>query len=153
MKKDSNLSSPARDILPLPPKTALDLKLEIQKVKESRDAIKLDNLQLALPSVCMYTFQNTNKDMSCLDFSDDCRIAAAGFQDSCIKIWSLDGSSLNNPNIALNNNDKDEDPTCKTLVGTVVQYIQQVSVRIISIYFLVLKIKPSGYGPWILTPR
>lgn len=116
-KKDSNLSSPARDILPLPPKTALDLKLEIQKVKESRDAIKLDNLQLALPSVCMYTFQNTNKDMSCLDFSDDCRIAAAGFQDSYIKIWSLDGSSLNNPNIALNNNDKDEDPTCKTLVG------------------------------------
>ncbi|AJP84872.1 Taf5p [Saccharomyces cerevisiae YJM1248] len=116
-KKDSNLSSPARDILPLPPKTALDLKLEIQKVKESRDAIKLDNLQLALPSVCMYTFQNTNKDMSCLNFSDDCRIAAAGFQDSYIKIWSLDGSSLNNPNIALNNNDKDEDPTCKTLVG------------------------------------
>lgn len=120
-KTDSNLYSPARDILPLPPKTALDLKLEIQKVKESRDAIKLDNLQLALPSVCMYTFQNTNKDMSCLDFSDDCRIAAAGFQDSYIKIWSLDGSSLNNPNIMPNINNSDhkdaDDPTCKTLVG------------------------------------
>ncbi|CCC68304.1 hypothetical protein NCAS_0B02200 [Naumovozyma castellii] len=89
-----NLEAPSKDILPLPPKTALDLKLEIQKVKESRDSIKLDNLQAALPSVCMYTFHNTNGGMTSLQFSEDSRLVAAGFQDSYIKLWSLDGSSL-----------------------------------------------------------
>lgn len=93
-KTDPTMESPSRDTLPLPAKTALDLKLEIQKVRESRDAIKLDNLQSAAPSVCMYTFHNTNRDMTCLEFSDDATLAAAGFQDSYIKLWSLDGTPL-----------------------------------------------------------
>ena len=97
------LESPFIDSLPLPPKTALDLKLEIQRVKETRDSIPLGNLQLELPSVCMYTFQNTNREMLSLDFSNDCRLAAAGFQDSYIKIWSLDGSTLENESISKSN--------------------------------------------------
>ncbi|GCF01079.1 transcription initiation factor TFIID subunit 5 [Zygosaccharomyces mellis] len=111
--EDANMESPALDALPLPPKTTLDIKLEVQRVKESRDAIKLDNLQLALPSVCMYTFHNTNRDMTSLEFSDDCRLAAAGFQDSQIKLFSLDGSPLGNkydPELP-------EDATSKTLIG------------------------------------
>ncbi|CDF88298.1 BN860_06788g1_1 [Zygosaccharomyces bailii CLIB 213] len=111
--EDANMESPALDAIPLPPKTTLDIKLEVQKVKESRDAIKLDNSQLALPSVCMYTFHNTNRDMTCLEFSDDCRLAAAGFQDSQIKLFSLDGSPLSNkydPELA-------DDATSKTLIG------------------------------------
>lgn len=88
--------SPTKDSLPLPPKTALDLKIETQKVHEYRNAIRLDCLQTSAPSVCMYTFHNTNRDMTCLEFSDDCRLAAAGFQDSYIKLWSLDGSPLEN---------------------------------------------------------
>ncbi|AET40894.1 chromatin modification protein Ecym_7038 [Eremothecium cymbalariae DBVPG len=88
------MESPTKEMLPLPPKTALDLKLEIQKVRESRDAIKLDNLQTSAPSVCMYTFHNTNRDMTSLQFSEDSRLVAAGFQDSHIKIWSLDGTPL-----------------------------------------------------------
>lgn len=94
LQTNGKLESPSRDSLPLPPKTALDIKLEIQKVKESRDAIKLDNLQVSLPTVCMYTFHNTNRGMTSLEFSDDSRLAAAGFQDSYIKLWTLDGSSL-----------------------------------------------------------
>ncbi|AEY96738.1 FAEL246Cp [Eremothecium gossypii FDAG1] len=88
------MESPLPGALPLPPKTALDLKLEIQKVRESRDAIKMDNLQTSAPSVCMYTFHNTNREMTCLRFSDDSRLVAAGFQDSYIKLWSLDGTPL-----------------------------------------------------------
>ncbi|EDO16888.1 hypothetical protein Kpol_1024p42 [Vanderwaltozyma polyspora DSM 70294] len=90
----SILEPPLVDSLPLPPKNALNLKLEIQKVKETRECVDLSNLRSELPSVCMYTFHNTNREMLSLDFSDDCRLAAAGFQDSYIKIWSLDGSSL-----------------------------------------------------------
>ncbi|SCU94975.1 LANO_0E08856g1_1 [Lachancea nothofagi CBS 11611] len=95
-KQDLFMESPSRDILPLPSKTALDLKLEIQKVRESRDAMRLENLQSSAPSVCMYTFHNTNSEMTSLEFSDDVRLASAGFQDSIIKIWSLDGTPLQN---------------------------------------------------------
>lgn len=112
--QNAMMESPAIDTLPLPLKTTLDIKLEIQKVKESRDAIKLDNLQVALPSVCMYTFHNTNRDMTSLEFSDDCRLAAAGFQDSQIKIFSLDGSSLSN---RYTGKEIPSDATTATLVG------------------------------------
>lgn len=117
--KQIKLESPSRDILPLPPKTSLDIKLEIQKVKESRDAIRLDNLQVSLPTVCMYTFHNTNGGMTSLEFSDDSRLVAAGFQDSFIKIWSLDGSSLVNPRIPSYKRQEMEstDPSTSTLVG------------------------------------
>lgn len=90
----SMMESPPKDALPLPVKTTLDLKIEIQKVRESRDAIQLKNLQSSAPSVCLYTFHNTNGNMTCVEFSDDARFTAAGFQDSTIKVWSLDGSPL-----------------------------------------------------------
>ncbi|CDO95146.1 unnamed protein product [Kluyveromyces dobzhanskii CBS 2104] len=90
----SMMESPAKDSLPLPVKTTLDLKIEIQKVRESRESIQLKNLQTSAPSVCMYTFHNTNGNMTCVEFSDDARMTAAGFQDSTIKIWYLDGSPL-----------------------------------------------------------
>ncbi|CCK68050.1 chromatin modification protein KNAG_0A03700 [Huiozyma naganishii CBS 8797] len=114
-----SMESPPREILPLPPKTTYDIKLEIQKVKESRDAIKMDNLQLALPTVCMYTFHNTNRDMTSLEFSDDSRLAAAGFQDSYIKLWSLDGSSLISNKIPSYKRKEMEttDPATSTLIG------------------------------------
>lgn len=118
--RDAMMESPSITSLPLPSKTSLDIKLEIQKVRESRDAIKLDDLQLALPSVCMYTFHNTDRDMTSLEFSDDCRLAAAGFQDSQIKIFSLDGSSLSNKLGDYNkktNKLLSNDETTSTLIG------------------------------------
>ncbi|GMM58702.1 chromatin modification protein [Maudiozyma humilis] len=118
-KEDESMTSPSNESLPLPPKTSLDLKLEIQKIKESREAIELKNLQVAQPSVCMYTFHNTNRDMISLDFSDDCRLAATGFQDSIIKLWSLDGSSLVTNKIPSYKREEmmKTDPTTSTLVG------------------------------------
>ena len=118
-KDDISMTSPSIDTLPLPPKTSLDLKLEIQKIKESRDSIELGNLQIAQPSVCMYTFHNTNRDMTSLEFSDDCRLAATGFQDSIIKLWSLDGSSLVTNKIPVHKREEmiKTDPTTSVLVG------------------------------------
>lgn len=119
IQADTKLESPSRDALPLPPKTSLDIKLEIQKVKESRDAIKLDNLQVVLPTVCMYTFHNTNRGMTSLEFSDDSRLVAAGFQDSYIKLWSLDGSSLISNRIPSSKRREMElgDPSTSMLIG------------------------------------
>ncbi|CCE65522.1 hypothetical protein TPHA_0L01690 [Tetrapisispora phaffii CBS 4417] len=89
-----DIQSPSIEVLPLPPKNALDLKIEIQKVKEYRDYVPLYDLKTALPSVCMFTFLNTNNEMLSLSYSNDCRLAAAGFKDSYIKVWSLDGTTL-----------------------------------------------------------
>lgn len=113
--------SPARGTLPLPQKTVYDLKRTIQEIQDSRARIRLvsssyshlnnhsnttstDNnsssgrnvyiSQPSLPSVCMYTFHNTNNDLTSLEFHPDSTMVAGGFQDSFIKIWSIDGSPL-----------------------------------------------------------
>jgi transcription initiation factor TFIID subunit 5 len=42
----------------------------------------------------MFTFHNTHDRMICLDFSDDNMLVAAGFEDSYIRVWSLDGQAI-----------------------------------------------------------
>ncbi|OWB70828.1 hypothetical protein B5S31_g509 [[Candida] boidinii] len=93
-QSETSEDSPSRDVLPLPQKTAYDIKREIMKIQDSRSRIKLSATQAALPSVCMYTFHNTNNDLTTLEFNDDSTIVAGGFQDSFIKLWSIDGSPL-----------------------------------------------------------
>ncbi|EGW34225.1 uncharacterized protein SPAPADRAFT_134515 [Spathaspora passalidarum NRRL Y-27907] len=86
--------SPARESLPLPLKDHGDIRRMILEVEDSRSKIKLGSIQASAPSVCMYTFHNTNNDMTCIDFNDDSNMVAAGFHDSYIKLWSLDGKPL-----------------------------------------------------------
>lgn len=86
--------SPARENLPLPMKDATDIKRLILSVEDSRNKIKLGSLQSSAPSVCMYTFHNTNNEMNTINFNSDSNLVAAGFQDSYIKVWSLDGKPL-----------------------------------------------------------
>ncbi|KAK6459019.1 TFIID and SAGA subunit [Scheffersomyces xylosifermentans] len=86
--------SPARESLPLPLKDYTDIRRMILDVEDSRSKIKLGALQASAPSVCMYTFHNTSNDMTCMDFNEDSNLIAAGFQDSFIKLWSLDGRPL-----------------------------------------------------------
>ncbi|GMM46919.1 chromatin modification protein [Pichia kluyveri] len=106
-----NDNSPAKNTLPLPQKTVYDLKRAIQEIHDSRSKIKLSSAsyshlnadpnnrkvyisQPSLPSVCMYTFQNTNNDLNSLEYHPDYTMIAGGFQDSFIKLWSIDGSPL-----------------------------------------------------------
>lgn len=90
------VDSPARELLPLPLKDALDIKREILAVEDSRLKIKLgaNAIQALAPSVCMYTFHNTNNDLTCIEFNEDSNMVAGGFQDSFIKLWLLDGKPL-----------------------------------------------------------
>lgn len=87
-------NSPARESLPLPRKDYADLKRLILSVEDSRSKISLGAIQASAPSVCMYSFHNTNNDMSCIEFNDDAKLVGAGFQDSYVKLWSLDGRPL-----------------------------------------------------------
>lgn len=86
--------SPATDSLPLPMKDASDIKRMILAVEDSRSKIKLGAIQASAPLVCMYTFHNTNSNLTCLEFNQDSTLVAGGFQDSFIKLWSLDGAPL-----------------------------------------------------------
>lgn len=86
--------SPVRDSLPLPLKDYSDIRRYIKEVEDSRSKIKLDTIQASAPSVCMYTFHNTNNNLTCLEFNQDATILAGGFQDSYIQLWSIDGKSL-----------------------------------------------------------
>ncbi|KAG7892778.1 hypothetical protein KL905_001182 [Ogataea polymorpha] len=107
--------TPARESLPLPQKTAFDLKREITKIQDSRAKVKLNAVQASLPSTCMYTFHNTNNDMTCVEFNDDSTIVAGGFQDSFIKLWSIDGSPLKS---VLRNDPYDQSVDgCRRLIG------------------------------------
>lgn len=92
--KQPDKDSPAPDSIPLPMKDAADIKRMILSVEDSRSKIKLGAIQASAPSVCMYTFHNTNNDMTCLEFNEDSNTVAGGFQDSFIKLWSLDGRPL-----------------------------------------------------------
>lgn len=96
-----------------PEKTALDLKREILTVKESRDRIRLDSAQASAPSICMYTFHNTNHDLTTIQFNEDSTLVAGGFEDSYIKIWSLDGSPLK----SVLKSDKHNNDNCRKLIG------------------------------------
>lgn len=95
-KNDENFESPMKENLPLPPKTIFDLKKEIQLVQDSRSRLKLsfDKNQFSPPSICMYTFHNTLNEITCLEFNENSNLVAAGFEDSYIKLWSIDGNPL-----------------------------------------------------------
>lgn len=103
-------NNPTHDSIPLPPKSAMDIKRKILEIHDSRSKLHINPSQAALPSVCMYTFHNTNDDLTCLEFNDDSTIVAGGFQDSFVKLWSIDGSPLKSvlKNDPLNKSQEDD---------------------------------------------
>ncbi|KAI5294089.1 Transcription initiation factor TFIID subunit 5 [Ascosphaera acerosa] len=97
IKQEEDEEAPTRSEIPYPPSVARDVQMEVQKVKENRDRFKIDHKTGGLApgvSVCMFTFHNTYDSVTCLDFSGDNMLVAAGTQDSYIRLWSLDGSPI-----------------------------------------------------------
>lgn len=116
IKQEPNDDAPSRNDVPLPPSTARDVLMEVQKVKENRDRLKIEGRTggvAAGVSIVMYTFHNTfdrygptassllgdskltfSNSINCLDFSDDNTMVAAGTSESYIRVWSMDGKAL-----------------------------------------------------------
>ena len=55
----------------------------------------------ALPSVCMYTFLNARDGLNCGTVSRDAACVAAGFADSTVSVWRVDGSGFDVPKTLL----------------------------------------------------
>lgn len=91
---------PLRELLPLPPKDAADVRRMMLAVEDLRTKLRLAprpdgaGLSAAAPLVCMYTFHNTNHDLTSLAFNEDLNLVAGGFQDLFVKLWLLDGKPL-----------------------------------------------------------
>ena len=110
---EPDTDSPARESLPLPLKDYSDIKRHIMEVEDSRSKIKLDAIQATAPSVCMYTFHNTNNDMTCAEFNQDSTMVGAGFQDSYVKLWSISGKPLK----SVSKRDKYNNDNSRKLIG------------------------------------
>lgn len=83
--------------IPLPPTTARDVAMEVQKVKENRDRFRIEGRTGGVGpgvSVAMFTLHNTYDTVNCLEFSGDEALMAVGTSESYIRVWSLDGRTL-----------------------------------------------------------
>ncbi|EXJ91567.1 transcription initiation factor TFIID subunit 5 [Capronia epimyces CBS 606.96] len=97
IKQEDEDEGPSRAEIPFPPSTARDVAIEVQKVREVRDRLKIDSRTGGVGpglSVVMYTFHNTHDGINCMDISGDSNLVAAGFYASIIRVWTLDGSAL-----------------------------------------------------------
>lgn len=97
IKQEDEDEGPSRAEIPFPPSTARDVALEVQKIRENRDRLKIESRTGGIGpglSVVMYTFHNTHDSICCLDFSGDQKLAAAGFSESYIRVWTMDGRAL-----------------------------------------------------------
>lgn len=97
IKQEPDDEFPSRAELAYPPSTARDVAMEVQKIRENRDRFKIEARTGGIGpgiSVCMFTFHNTFDSITCLDFSGDNELVAAGTSESYIRIWSLDGTAI-----------------------------------------------------------
>ncbi|RAO69392.1 uncharacterized protein BHQ10_005404 [Talaromyces amestolkiae] len=97
IKKEEDDDAPSHAEIAYPPSTARDVAMEVQRVKENRDRFRIEGRTGGVGvacSVCLFTFHNTYDRMICTDFSDDNMLVAAGFEDSYIRVWSLDGKAI-----------------------------------------------------------
>lgn len=100
IKQEEEEEGPSRTEIPFPPSSARDVAMEVQKIRENRDRLKIESRTGGIGpglSVVMYTFHNSHDSMICIDFSGDQKLVAAGFSESYIRIWTLDGSPLGQP--------------------------------------------------------
>ncbi|KAI0669792.1 TFIID and SAGA subunit [Trametes maxima] len=99
------------ELPPHPPMfKTVDVKREVEKVRDTRKRIRLDPSVLntanantaqsaaararALPSICAYTFHDVGEGVPCCEFSPDTSLLAAGFSESCVRLWNLKGEKL-----------------------------------------------------------
>ncbi|KJK84389.1 Transcription initiation factor TFIID subunit 5 [Metarhizium anisopliae BRIP 53293] len=116
IKREEDVDAPSRADLPLPPSRPRDIMLEMQKVRENRDRFRIDGRTGGIGtsvSACMFTFHNTFGTVSCMDFSDDGQLVAAGTSESYIRVWSLDGKGLP----TMNAHEKDAKFNSRKLIG------------------------------------
>lgn len=91
-EKQRGQQPPAEEAVPLPPKLNRDVTMELQRLADIRNRVKISAQHQ--PSAIAYTFHNTYDSLNALTLSEDGRICAGGFAESYIKVWSLSDENL-----------------------------------------------------------
>lgn len=97
IKQEEDDEGPTRTDIPYPVSTARDVAMEVQRIRENRDRLKLEGRTGGVGpglSCVIYTFHNTKDHITCMDFSGDQSLVAAGTDMSYIRIWSMDGAQI-----------------------------------------------------------
>lgn len=97
IKQEDEEEGPNRAEIPFPVATSRDVAMEVQKIRENRDRLRIEGRTGGIGpalSVVMYTFHNTYDSINCLDFSGDNKLVAAGMSESYIRVWTMDGTAL-----------------------------------------------------------
>lgn len=97
VKKEDEDDGPLRTDIPYPQSTARDVAMEVQKIRENRDRLKLEGRTGGVGpglSCVIYTFHNTKDHITCLEFSGDNSLVAAGTDMSYIRVWSMEGTQI-----------------------------------------------------------
>jgi transcription initiation factor TFIID subunit 5 len=92
MNPTANENSPDRDRIPLPASKKSDVLVELKKLHDTRHRIPLGSSQL--PSICCYTFYNTNDGLNDISFSPDSTLMSCGYSDSYIEVCCLTSRKL-----------------------------------------------------------
>ena len=74
------------------PKSALQNEEALEALRESIKRVR--DGPLSLTTICFYAFYNTKQLLNTAEVSPDSRLLAAGFDNSCIKLWSLCSKKL-----------------------------------------------------------
>lgn len=96
IKRENSEDGPGH-VVPYPKAAARDIITDVEKVRAYRDRFKLVARSNGVGpgiSVCMFTLHNTLDTVTCIDFSGDNEMIAAGFEDHYIKLWSVNGDAL-----------------------------------------------------------
>lgn len=97
IKQEDEDEGPSRTDIPYPGSTARDVAMEVQKIRENRDRLKLEGRTGGVGpglSCVIYTFHNTKDHVTCLEFSGDNSLVAAGTDMSYIRVWSMEGTQI-----------------------------------------------------------
>ncbi|KJE90929.1 TBP-associated factor 5 [Capsaspora owczarzaki ATCC 30864] len=84
---------PDRERIPLPRVKDSDLHARIHTLRETRQRVALGGTG-ALPTTAFYTMLNANREVNCINFSEDTELMAAGFSDSHVQVWNLRGDKF-----------------------------------------------------------
>lgn len=93
IKQEEGEDAPTRTEIPLIEQTGADIAIEVQKIKDFRDRLKIGPQTGGYPppvSISMCTFHNTYDQMTCIEFSPDMYYVAIGTELSYLQIFRTD---------------------------------------------------------------
>ena len=87
LKDKTESHAPIAGRIPYPPLTEADIAANNEMIQELSSRYRITHGNQ--PTIAFYTFLNAKEVVNCASLSEDCKLLAAGCQNSAVKVWSL----------------------------------------------------------------